>query len=177
MRWCLCNGHLCGRGITLALFPRERLRGAVAPCQVVQRSRAALRVLFLAPSCLAGTEVSLLPSPLPFPHACFAPCPTRILFSQRVFKQKSIRAGCGRCCLPVAESKVTGPGILCWMQQKPGEHRFCYPRSCARSCTILELVLSLGLWYRKPQPLISLPLNLGCMALSKIRLSSFLPPH
>lgn len=106
----------CGWGVMLAPSAQERLRGAVVPCQVMQRHRAAVWVFLQGPSCSVGTAASLLPN-----HclSCMCACPLynkNIFFHSMVLKQKSTRAGCGCHCLPVAESEVTGSGIPCWMQ-------------------------------------------------------------
>lgn len=69
--------------------------------------------------------------------------------------------------------------VLCRLEQKGGKHCLCHTGPvCAHPAVLnLKLVLSLGSWCRKPQPLISLPLTWGCVELSEISLSSFLPPQ
>lgn len=54
-------------------------RGFAVPLQKMQRSRAAVSVLLLAPSCSAGTETSLLPSNC-LSHVCACPLSYKNIF-------------------------------------------------------------------------------------------------
>lgn len=75
------SGHLCcvWLGFVLSPSPWERLCGAVASCEVVQRCTAAMQVLLLVPSCSARTKGSMLPSHC-LSQVCPCPYPTRISF-------------------------------------------------------------------------------------------------
>lgn len=120
-------------------------------------------------------------SPTAFPMCLLVPCPTTIFLCQKLL----FRPGFGmekhqdrQRLLLVPCNRGSRTRVLCWLQQgasiasaTPG------PAHTRPAVLNLKLVLSLGSQCRKPQPFISLPLTRGCVELSEISPSSFLPPQ